>query len=105
MEDLSFPSINATKLMESEQKFESFSGNESNNKVRRKPKIRKMYFAALAALSLYLSLGLCTGYSSQATNDMEHRKNSVIHPSQEEISWISSIVTLGLIAGSIFAGL
>lgn len=80
-----------------ENKHFQVSCNEKNHGFR------KMYFAALAALSFATAMGMACGYSASATADMG-LKNSRVHPSKEEIAWIGSILALGALTGGLFAG-
>lgn len=65
--------------------------------------VRKMYFAAAAALSFAAAMGMACGYSASATADMK-RKSSPVHPNEDQETWIGSILALGALIGGIFAG-
>ncbi|GBM51383.1 Facilitated trehalose transporter Tret1 [Araneus ventricosus] len=63
---------------------------------------RKMYLAAVAALSFAIAAGMVCGYSASATANMK-RKSSPVRPSLEETAWIGSIMALGAVLGGIVA--
>ncbi|GFU72043.1 facilitated trehalose transporter Tret1 [Trichonephila clavipes] len=65
---------------------------------------RKMYLAAIAALSFAVATGMVCGYSASATADMK-RKTSPVKPDAGQIAWIGSIMALGAVFGGIVAGL
>ncbi|GFQ99587.1 facilitated trehalose transporter Tret1 [Trichonephila clavata] len=64
---------------------------------------RKMYLAAIAALSFAVATGMVCGYSASATADMK-RKTSPVKPDAGQIAWIGSIMALGAVFGGIVAG-
>ena len=66
--------------------------------------IRKMWLAAFIALVQCFAFGLGKGYSSPALYDMQHRDNSAIKPTENEVMWIGSMLALGGVFGSLIAG-
>lgn len=78
--------------------------NSEQNVVKvKKNGVRKMYFAAIAALMFAVAMGMACGYSASATADMS-RKNSAVHPDKQEIAWVGSILALGALIGGVLAG-
>ncbi|XP_054716778.1 facilitated trehalose transporter Tret1-like [Uloborus diversus] len=65
---------------------------------------RKMYIAAIASLFTGLVAGFISGYSAPATYDMTTNENSPIFPTDDEITWIGSVVSAGVMVGGLCAG-
>lgn len=113
MEYISSPSIASTMACMKSSKpsryarpLKSVVGDDTVELTTRMkpPKIRKMYFAALSCLLLALSMGLATGYSAPATYDMQFRPDSSLKPTEDEVTWIGSILALGAMIGGLVAG-
>ncbi|KAG8186822.1 hypothetical protein JTE90_020500 [Oedothorax gibbosus] len=64
---------------------------------------KKMYLAAIAALSYAMAAGMVCGYSASATANMK-RSSSPVRPDAGEIAWIGSIMALGAVLGGLLAG-
>lgn len=64
---------------------------------------KKLYLAAVAALSFAMATGMACGYSASATADMK-RSSSPVRPDAGQIAWIGSIMALGAVLGGIVAG-
>ncbi|KAF8785554.1 Facilitated trehalose transporter Tret1 like protein [Argiope bruennichi] len=89
--------------MDRELKSKTMQVN-SQSEPKGKNGFRKMYLAALAALSFAVAVGMVCGYSASATADMK-RKSSPVRPSLEETAWIGSIMALGAVLGGIIASM
>lgn len=61
----------------------------------------KFAIAASVALINAITVGICSTYSSTATESM---KSSFLKPTDAEISWIGSTVPLAAMFGGILAG-
>lgn len=61
----------------------------------------KFMIAASAALLNAVTVGICATYSSTATESM---RDSSLHPTDTEVSWIGSTLPLGAVFGGIVAG-
>ncbi|XP_054716952.1 facilitated trehalose transporter Tret1-like [Uloborus diversus] len=62
---------------------------------------KKLTFAASAPLMNAVSVGIASTYSSTATEGM---KSSYLHPNDDQVSWIGSLLPLSAILGGIVAG-
>lgn len=64
---------------------------------------RKMYLAALVVLLFAVCMGVTGTYSATATADMK-KPHSSIHPTEDEISWIASLMAVGALIGGTAGG-
>lgn len=67
-------------------------------------KIQRQYIAAFICLLQGINVGFSYGYSAPATYDMVTRPDSCLQPTKVQISWMSSILLLGCLIGSVVAG-
>lgn len=85
------------------QNFSGVSSNEESTDVLLPTGFRKMYVAALVVLVFAICMGVTASYSATATADME-KPHSSVQPTKDEISLISSLVTVGALFGGTAGG-
>ncbi|CAL1261333.1 unnamed protein product [Larinioides sclopetarius] len=65
--------------------------------------IRKMFLAAIIVLLFAVNMGMTATYSATATIDME-KPTSSIHPNEDQVTWIGSLMAIGALIGGTAGG-